>query len=477
MKKFTLFLLGVAVFVAIVFVAAPVLAGAAIGSTLLFRGVQLVATTAGIPAWAAALIFIALIPSALWWCFRILTPKVRRRLVIMLIVVGALYALATAVLGNQHLVAAAQSAAAAIQKLLPIKPAHPVTEAWFFLDGQPRLFYVHPATNIWRFYQGAYLAGAHDPVTGVVLQPVTPLIREQWQADQAREREAEMANEQQAERLALEVRRQQLESLSDSLNRQKVALHDERQSVLTNLLQRLEAKQQYLAGAVAKMPDSPLQAVTDASQKLAGARATLAAAMTNGTLLDSASAQAEVQDAVSNADLAEDAIHAASAAQEKARQAALDAETAKAALGAKEQHDAAELKRLAADANQSRQPNPVAQSQPVMRRSQSRLRFWSRPNEDSADLWIENRTPFTICFVFSSPQFQHIWPALDRAYVAAPGQTVHVSLRGNVREPIYFSGWTPANPYVRWGNRHFDAVDQPPVATCGESGPVSVLVQ
>ena len=40
MKKFTLFVLGVAVFVAVVFLAAPVLAGAAITGTALFKGIK-----------------------------------------------------------------------------------------------------------------------------------------------------------------------------------------------------------------------------------------------------------------------------------------------------------------------------------------------------------------------------------------------------------------------------------------------------
>ena len=75
MKKFTLFVLGVAVFVAVVFLAAPVLAGAAITGTALFKGINLVASTIGIPTWVALLTFIALVPSALWWCLRILTQK------------------------------------------------------------------------------------------------------------------------------------------------------------------------------------------------------------------------------------------------------------------------------------------------------------------------------------------------------------------------------------------------------------------
>jgi hypothetical protein len=195
MKKFTLFLLGVAVFVAVVFVAAPVLAGAAIGSTLLFRGVQLVATTAGIPAWAAVLIFIALIPSALWWFFQTANPKICRRLVIILIGIAVVYALITTALTNQHLVDAAHGATASIQKLLPVKAADPA-QPWFSPAGTPRLFFVHPTTNVWAFYRAH--PGAHDPATGAELQPVTPLIRELWQAEQMREREAEMAKENEA---------------------------------------------------------------------------------------------------------------------------------------------------------------------------------------------------------------------------------------------------------------------------------------
>jgi len=256
MKKFVLFLLGVAIFVAAVFVAAPVLAGAAISGTLLYQGVKLVATTTGIPAWAAVLIFIALIPSALWWCFQMFTPKVQRRWVAILIAVGVMYALATAALSNQHLVAAAHSAAAAIQKLLvPLKPADPATEAWFFPDGQARLFYVHPATNVWTFYQGACLAGTHDAVTGTVLLSVTPAVRQEWAAAQ------EMAKEQAAaeRRAAEELQRDQELAAATQKQAEERRVAEEAAAERSRLEQQVAAQQQKVDEMLQKLEASAQQ--------------------------------------------------------------------------------------------------------------------------------------------------------------------------------------------------------------------------
>jgi hypothetical protein len=434
--------------------AAPVAAGAA----MLFQGVNLLSKPLGIPGWLAGLIFLALLPSAILWLLRVFSAQVRKWVAVVLIVAAVIYGLVAAVLSNQHLNAAAHNAATSIQKfLVPVKPANPATEAWFDNNGRPRLYFARSATNSLAFYWGAY-PGACDPDTGVKLQAVTPELRIEWQAEQTRERDAETAKVEKAERLALEVQRQQLESLSDSLHKQNVALQDERQSILTNLLQRLETKQQQLTEAEAKMPNSPLQSVSDACQKLAVARAMLMETMTNNSSVDMAVVQAEFQAATSNVDLAEGKIQAASAAAaEKERQQA-EANTSKDAL--------------------SHQPDPVAsQNASAGRQSQNqiglrnKIRHWL--GEDSiATVSIQNTTSYTLYITFSSPRWQHIWPEQGRAFLAEPGQTITVRLAGTPGEEIFYKAWAAQNQNFQWGNCDCGPDGQPsPIAICGDNDP------
>lgn len=344
MKKFILLAaaalaIGVAL-CAIAWFAAPVAAGAA----MLFGGLNLLSKPLGIPPIVTGLVFLALLPSAVIWLLRVFSAKVRKWIAIALIALAVIYALVSVALTNQHLVAAAQSAAASIHKLWdPITVADPAS-AWFNPDGSPRLF-VHPTTNVWRFYKGAYLAGAHDPATGAKLQPVTPELRIEWQAEQTHERDVEAAKEEKAERLVLEVHRQQLESVQDSLQKEKAALMLERRAVLNRLLQQLEAKQNELTAKAARLPE-PIQLVNCAGQKLTDTKAALACSMTNGVPLDMAAVQDEVAASMSNADLAEAKIQAAGDAQEKAKAAALATAEKMADLEAKEKQQEEEQRKI-----------------------------------------------------------------------------------------------------------------------------------
>lgn len=299
-----------------------------------------------------------------------LHPKVRRRLVIILIAVGVVYALASAVLGNQHLVAAAHSAVASIHRLcVQVKIADP-SEPWFYPSGQPRLFYSQSGTNMWKFYR-AY-SGARDPNTGLEMLPVSALLRQQWEAERRRELAAETAKEEQAARLALEAQRQQLQNVQDSLRAEKTArLHDQ-EAYIRHLLKQVEDKSAELTAVETNLADLPLLAVSAAHHKLAVVKATLSDSLTNDAPFGVTASQDEVQAAMSDVEQAETAIQTARAAQEKAKLAALAAAAAKSALEEKERQDAAGLNKLqderrqselaaqnAAAKSQSSQPDPV----------------------------------------------------------------------------------------------------------------------
>ena len=122
-----------------------------------------------------------------------------------------------------------------------------------------------------------------------------------------------------------------------------------------------------------------------------------------------------------------------------------------------------------------RQPDPVfapqAQLEPLKR--QSLNNNWpSRPREDAVvDLLVRNGTPYPLFIKFVSPP-DYVWPRPGRAFRAMPGESIRVALRGIAGQEIFLTATTPNNPYARWGSE-----DQPPIATCGEAGPVSVLIQ
>ena len=122
--------------------------------------------------------------------------------------------------------------------------------------------------------------------------------------------------------------------------------------------------------------------------------------------------------------------------------------------------------------DQSRQPAPVAaQAQPVKRQSQNYDWHDSRLRDDAVvDVLVQNTTPFVLYITFSSPP-NYVWPSPGHAFQAMPGQSISIALRGIAGQEIFFRATSPNNPYARWG-----AENQSPVATCGKSGPVSVLV-
>jgi hypothetical protein len=492
MKKLINILLATAIFsalgclaiYAIFAYAAPV----ALGAAVFGKSLHTIAGTFNLPNWATVSLFLALGPAFLLWLLRWFFPQKRRRQVaVFVVIVASLFALAKIVEKHKGDFATAFSRVERI--CIPIKPAVPTAERWFYPSGQPLLFYTQPGTNTWRFYR-AY-SGARDPNTGAELQPVTPLVRQQWEAEQMREREAEKTNEQEAARAALQGRCQQLESVQESLQREKAALLQERQAVLNGLLQQLETKQHELTAAETNMlPNSPLQIISQADHNLADVKTALINIMTNNSSVDLAVVQ--VQTAASNVDLAVDKIQVATAAQEKAK---LDTMAEQVAAEAKEQQAATELQKLEdqrkqselaaqnsakkmrqqAAAVQPRQPDPVfapqAQPEPVKR--QSLNNNWpSRPREDEVvDLLVRNGTRYVLFIKFISPP-DYVWPRPGRAFRAMPGESIRIVLRGIAGQEIFLTATTPNNPFARWG-----AEDQPPVATCGESGQVSVLVQ
>ena len=433
MKKFILAVVAVVVIVAAVFIAAPVLAGAALVQALLFKGVNLVAITAGIPTWAAVLVFIALIPSALWWCFQVFKPQLRRRVAGGLIAAAFIYVLVTAALANQRLVAAVQNAAATVHRLLvPVKPADPALESWFYPDGRPRLYFARTGTNRLAFYQGAR-PGDADPVAGVRLEPVSRDLRMEFDAAQTRERDAEQARAENAERLALEA---------------------QRQSALTDLLQQ----QQKITRTLSKMTDLPLQSVRDAAQTLAVARAMLVGAMTNKSA-DLAAVQAQFQIAAARVDLAENVIQAASASQEAARLAALDA-----AAGEKNRREAVRLQKLADERQQSElaAQKVVAENERLQAVANTSNNQFRQPRvkdpqyrlggDSIVTVSIQNATGYSVCVTFSSYSQRHIWPAQGQAFVAEPGQTITIRLAGTPHEELFYRAWAAQNPNLQWAS-------------------------
>ena len=153
-----------------------------------------------------------------------------------------------------------------------------------------------------------------------------------------------------------------------------------------------------------------------------------------------------------------------------------DAEAAKqSVLDARQSQQLADDRQQQAAGDQPRQPDPVfapqAQPEPVKR--QSLNNNWpSYPREDAvADLLVRNGTRGVLFITFSSPP-DFIWPRPGRAFRAMPGQSINVALRGIAGQQVFLHATSPNIPNARWGS-----VDQPPVATCGEAGPVSVLIQ
>jgi hypothetical protein len=310
---------------------------------------------------------------------------------------------------------------------------------------------------------------------------VSPDLRLEWQATQTRERDAARAGVEKAERLALEAQRQQLESLADSLHKQNAVLMDERQSVVTSLLQRLETKQQKLTEAQSKMPSLPLQASSDAAQELAVARAMLLVAMTNNSSADLAAVQAEFQTAAAKVDQADEAIQAARAEEEAAKLAALDTAT-KTALEEKAHKDA-QLQKLAIERKQSelaaqklaaeneRLQAAAYASNNQFRQPRAKATRYRLAEDSVVTVGIQNETRHKILITFTSP-WNHVWPAPGRAFVVEPGELTSFNLRGSANEPINFEAVAAENPNLQWRGCDCGPYGRPePIAVCGQSDP------
>jgi hypothetical protein len=351
MKKIIFLLLPVVALCAACLIAYIVGPALAVGAAII-KGGGLITNAFGIPHWVGLLLTCSLLPTGVIWAVKSFSPKYRKWVAIAFASFALIYALVAAALSNQNLLAAAHGTAMSIQqKLMPVKAVDPSSQPqWFSPAGTPLLFFVH-STNGWAFYQ-AY-PGAHDPITGTELQPVTPSAREQWQAEQTRGQAVEIARAEETARLALEAQRQQLQSVQDALRAEKVARLQDQGVFIRRLIKKVNDKKTELTVAETNLPDLPLQLVSAAHQKLTDANTTLAGAMTNGTTLSVTAAQDEVQAAISSVDQAETEIHAASAARERDKLAVLDVVATKSALEIKEQQNTAELKKLKDERHQS----------------------------------------------------------------------------------------------------------------------------
>jgi septal ring factor EnvC (AmiA/AmiB activator) len=361
------------------------------------------------------------------------------------------------------------------------------------------------------------------PIFQSVLVPI-----QKWQAARHDKKMAELAHENESAKQALQTQEKQLQMADAALSAEKTArLHDQ-QVFLERLSTQLSDGQKTLTAAMAKMENPSLQSLVAANQRLAEASNALASAMTNGSLdlpslqmivegavSNSAEAQLEIQVAAAAAAAKQSALAAAAAqsaleekgrkeagqsqqladeqqaqakiqaavdAQEKANAVALALAQEKAALEAK----AAKLQKLAderqqqAQADQQHQSDPAAapQNQPQERQSQNqsglrkRIRHWL--GEDSGvTVTIQNTTGYTLYITFSSPRWQHIWPAEGRAFVAEPGGLATINLRGFPGEPVFYKAWAAQNPNIQWGGDcDCGPSGQPsPIAICGDDDP------
>jgi hypothetical protein len=410
----------------IAWVAAPITTGV----VLLANGVILTCKTLGLPGWLAVLVFLALLPTAVFLAVRAFSPKFRKWATVAFITLAVAYAFGMA--------------------------------AWKHKDDF-----------------GQIVHSAFDPI-------------EKWEAAQHDKHLVELTNENESNEKALQIQSQQLQM-------EKAARLHDREAFIRQLLDRVDSKQTELATAETNLPDSPLQIVSQAHHSLADVKTTLTSILTNNSFADLADLQAEVQAAASNADLAADKIQAASAAQAQAKLTVPDTAATKSALETKEQQDAAELKRLddqrlqsklaaeknVANENEHQQAeadglvafSPLTNTSPVERQTQNhiglrgRMRHWL--GQDSVvTVTMQNATGYTLYITFSSPKWQHIWPEGGRAFVAQPGETVNIGLRGFPGEQIFYKAWAAQNPNLQWNACDCGENGQPsPIAICGDDDP------
>ena len=192
MKKFTKLILATAVFVAVgclaAYLAVAYAAPAAIGAAVFGKALNTVSKTLDIPTWAEIALFLSFGPAFIIWLMR-LTSKRRTQVAILIVGIAAACLLILAVKNHRqdfaHLVHGTISHAERI--FLPVEQVDPTATQWFDSSGDAKLFYTRPTTNSWLFFR-AFL-GAHDPQSGSILLPVTPMVRQEWAAARQMEQE------------------------------------------------------------------------------------------------------------------------------------------------------------------------------------------------------------------------------------------------------------------------------------------------
>jgi hypothetical protein len=88
----------------------------------------------------------------------------------------------------------------------------------------------------------------------------------------------------------------------------------------------------------------------------------------------------------------------------------------------------------------------------------------------SAHIQVKNATRYKAYVTFSSPDYHHVWPKPNYAFVADAGETIHVGLSGLRGERIFFSAHIVEYPNLEWKSH------EAPVAVCGETGPDSMVL-
>jgi hypothetical protein len=180
----------------------------------LWGALLFLAATFHIPDFARYLMFLALLVPFTLLILKLFSPcpKPRKRAVVWLVIFALLFWAAAVVAHRQYSLAHVRATYSQIARLVtPMKVVDPTSQRWFSPTGEALLFYTHPASNVWSFYQGA--AGCYDPDLGIPVNPVTPAVRREWQAEAtaANQRQAaELAPQQEASQQADSVREQAL---------------------------------------------------------------------------------------------------------------------------------------------------------------------------------------------------------------------------------------------------------------------------
>ncbi len=403
---------------------APALLGVAVFS----RAVNTVAEVFDIPAWAKTLIFLTLCPALVVSIFRWSLPQKRRaRLAILIVIMATLCGLLVAARHHESaLTSVLRTTVCRIREFcIPIVEVDPTTTAWFWNSGEPRLFFTNPTTNTWRFYRA--FPGAHDPKTGVLLQPVAVAVSQQWGE------QTKMAEQKEAAEQASQKKIQQLQIATDSLRKERENRIHHEQELLNSLVRTLESKRSGLTAVENEiMSDLALQSAHEASLQLDDAGRTLADAVKaseNGSPSNLAILQNTVRTAIEKADMAEKQINVGRANREKAKQ---DVKA--------EAERVASTKEISKSAPESRgKPQPHAIAIPSV-----------APNTAVVTVRIQNGTQERVCVTFSSPDFHHVWPSSGNAWIAEPGESIAIQLQGLRGEPIFLDAWNSRDPSIRW---------------------------